>query len=344
MNNWPTTAIRSCAGLRITDTYKAWESSPAWLAEMVRTVTSRLYAQERAKVHENEDSMPVAVHKAAITAQLSKIFGALYDESVPQFSGSWMVDLLVRLGDLGDIGNGYHLPRESRIVRLASGWGRIAGGLPIEASEHATEGIISMSTSSIGRLVRLESGFSQHDHDSEHSEVYVWLTETVEQTCARMWGRLPAHAVSRPTEDAIRYYNVGSRHGCTRGERWNNMKPEDLFVVARTGIQPMHYYLIVASSRYEKEKWFEIEREEARRWIMLAEKRAGITNSIQMSSNGHVNKFRLPDMLPGAWTVGMMACATAIIPYAEGGWIVEVKPDELDLLGILFRSANLQMI
>src|SRR5207253_7257491 len=141
----------ACTDLCMTDDYRDWRPTQAWLAEMTRMVAARLYAQVQAKGVKNGDGSPVAVHKAAITAQVSKAFGALYEEGAPHFSVSWIVDLLVRLGDLGDIGHGYLIPRESRIMRLTPGWGRIAGGLPLEASEHPEEGIHSVLDGTVGR-------------------------------------------------------------------------------------------------------------------------------------------------------------------------------------------------
>ena len=338
----PRTAVPKCAGLRITDDYRTWSPSQAWLAEVARTVTSRIYGQMEDGINEKADRTPVAVHKAAITAQLSKIFGALYDESTPQFSGSWIVDMLVQLGDLGDIGNGYHIPRESRIVRLASGWGRIAGGLPIETSEHAPEelGLVIMST--IGRLVALRQDFAHRDRNTEHSEVFVWSTETVDQILARLLNRLPERSVSRPPEKATQYYSAGYRQGRTRGERWHNKMPTAPFVVARTGMQPTHYYVIEAQSGQREGKWFELEREDARRWVLLVEKSAGITNLIRMNNDG--GTFFLPDMLPRAWTIGIMACASTVIPNGDGGWTVEVQPDGLELLKLLLGNGNIQLI
>src|SRR5262249_29921266 len=129
------------AGLSITDCYQDWRPTQAWLAEKVRMVATRLYAQAEVVSDNKPDQSPIAVHIAAITTQVSKLFGALYDETTPQFSESLLVQLLVLFGDFGDVGHGYYIPRESRIVRTRGRWGRIAGGLPIEISEHPETGI-----------------------------------------------------------------------------------------------------------------------------------------------------------------------------------------------------------
>jgi hypothetical protein len=344
MGKGTTAAVPMCAGLCITDDYRAWRATQGWAAERTRMVATRLYAQVKAEGGKKDDGPPVAVHKAAITAQVSKIFGALYDEMAPQFFGSWIVDLLIQLGDLGDIGYGYYIPRESRIVRLASGWGRIAGGLPIELSEHADKGIGPVLDGTVGRLVKLRGDFEKFDQDTEHSEVYEWLTSTEEQKHAQLWSRLPERTVSRPPEEATTFYNAGFRRGRTRGDRWHNKIPAEAFVVARTGTQPTLYYLMTAKPGHRGKAWFELEKEEARLWILLAEKMSGTLNLISVKQGDQGGTFLLPDMLPGAWTTGLLACASSVTPREEGGWTVEVQSDALELAVILLRSANIQLI
>jgi hypothetical protein len=306
-------------------------------------VASRLFAQVEAEGGEKSDALPVAVHKAAITAQISKVFGALFDETAPHFSGSWLVDLLVQLGDLGDIGHGYYIPRESRIVRLTSKWGRIAGGLPVELSEHPDEGVQFVLDETVGRLVKLRESFAKHDHGTEHSEVYKWQTNTVEQIHAELCEGLPERAASRPPEEATEFYNAGFGRGRTRGERWHKKIPAEAFVVARTGTLPTHYYILGTNATHRGKVWFEVEKEQARWWILLVEKRAGATNLIRTSTSDKGERFILPNMLPGAWTTAIQACASTVTPV-EKGWTLEIQPEARELLETLLRGANILLI
>lgn len=306
-------------------------------------VAARLFAQAKMEGEERNATLPFAVHKAAITGQVSKSYGALFDENAPHFSGSWLVDLLVLLGDLGNIGHGYYFPRESRIVRLAPGWGRIAGGLPIELSEHPDDGIKAMMEETIGRLVKLEEDFSKYDHGTEYSEVYRWQTNTLERIHADLVARLPEKPVSSPPAGIAMFYNAGFQRGRTRNERWNQKMSTDAFIVARTGTSPTHYYVVGAKARHREKEWFEVEKEEARQWILLVEKNAGITNLIRASTSDQVQKFLLPNMLPKAWTTAILACASTVTS-TDKGWELEIRPEAGELLRILMRYANIKLI
>lgn len=340
-----TAALSVFPGLCITDDYKGWRATQRWALERARMVATRLYSQAKEGAKNIDEGQPVAVHRAAITAQVSKIFGALYDETVPQFTESWIVDLLVQLGDLGHIGHGYYIPRESRIVRLTTGWGRVAGGLPLELSEHADKGIGPVLDSTVGRMVKLHVDFGEFNQDTEHSEVYEWLSSTEDKKYAQLSSRLPLRTVSRPPKEATVFYNPGFRRGRTRGERWHNKIPAEAFVVARTEMRPYHYYLMKAKHGQCWKECFELEKEEARAWILLAEKMAGTLNELRMKQGNQGGTFFLPDMLPGAWTSGIMACASSVTEEKEKrGWMVEVEFEALELVMILLRSANIHLI
>lgn len=339
-----TAVLSVCAGLCITDDYNGWRPTQRWLLEMARVVATRLYAQVKEEAENKDVSQPVAVHKAAITAQVAKIFGSLYEETAPQFSESWIVDLLVQLGDLGHIGHGYYIPRESRIVRLTNGWGRIAGGLPIELSEHSDKGIGSVLDCTVGRLVQLLRDFEEFDQDTENSVIYDWLTSTDKNKYAQLSSRLPVRKVSSPPKEATVFYNAGFRRGRKRSERWHNKIPAEPFVVARTVMRPYHYYLMETNNGKCCEGCFELEKEEARPWILLAEKMAGTMNELQIKQGNQGGTFYLPDMLPEAWTSGILACASSVTEEKEkGGWMVEVEPEALELVMILLRSANIHL-
>ena len=119
--------------------------------------------------------------------------------------------------------------------------------------------------------------------------------------------------------------------------------PAEAFVVARIGTQPTHYYVFGAKVGHRGKVWFEVEREQARRWILLVEKMAGTTNLIRLSRSDRGETFVLPNMLPGAWTTAILACASIATP-AEKGWTLEIQPEGREVLGILLRSANIQLI
>jgi hypothetical protein len=89
---------------------------------------------------------------------------------------------------------------------------------------------------------------------------------------------------------------------------------------------------------------FELKKEEARPWILLAEKMAGTMNELQMKQGNQGGTLYLPDMLPDAWTSGILACSSSVTEEKEkGGWMVEVEPESLELVMILLRSANIHL-
>ena len=333
-----------CAGIFISDADPNWRPTQAWLAESTRMVTARMFAQALTQNFGKNDAETDAVHKAAITNQVSKVFGALIDENIPAFSISWIVDLLVQLQDLADIGFGYHIPRESRIIRLSHGWGRIAGGLPIELSEHPEGGIKTVLAGTIGRLVKLSDNFAQHDQNTEHSKVFQWMSRSSDMHFSNLCERLPEKSSTRPPEDETEYYNAQYQRARTRGERWQNRLPDEAFVVARTRGLTMHYYVFFLTEAETCKGWFEVTHEEARNWILLAEKLAGTTNQIRARDNDRVSSLLLPDMLPAAWTVAVLSCASTVVLAEKNGWIVEVQQEARDLMETLLRGANILLI
>jgi hypothetical protein len=332
-----------CAGIFIFDADANWRPTQVWLAEATRMVTARMFAQTLTQNFGKKDAETNAVNKAAITSQVSKVFGALFDENAPLFSIAWIVDLLVQLQDLADIGFGYHIPRESRIVRLSHGWGRIAGGLPLELSEHPEGGIKNVLGGTIGRLVKLSDNFAQHDQNTEHSKVFQWMSRS-DTHYSDLCEQLPEKSSTRPPEDETEYYNAQYQRARTRGERWQNRLPDQAFVVARTRGLPMHYYVFVPTEAETGKGWFEVTHEEARNWILLAEKRAGTTNQIRVTANDNGSTFLLPDMLPAAWTMAILSCASTVVLAEKSGWIVEAQQEPRDLMEILLRGANIILI
>ena len=181
------------------DAYRDWCPTQSWLVEAIRAVATTLYAKA---TYECSDTKSFAVHRAAISGQLSRTFAAILDDALPELSIPVGIDLLVLLEDLAQIGKGYCVPRESRIVRLARNWGRIAGGLPLYSSEHPDLGIKSIHDNTIGRVAELIDGFDSHDRGTEHSEVFAWMGRNTEQIFADLNQDLPDRRSSQPPEKA----------------------------------------------------------------------------------------------------------------------------------------------
>ena len=331
------------SGIAISDAFKEWRPTQAWLAEVTRTTATRMFAQASVESDESGNESTVAVHRGALTTQVHKIFGALLDQDAPPFSVSWVVDLLVHLEDLGDIGYGYYVPRESRVVRLAECWGRIAGGLPLELSEHPEGGIEPLGCESLGRIVKTEYDFAPHDQGTEYSEVFTWGGKSVDRLFSDLCERLPERVASAPPEEHTVYYNSQGQRARNRGDRWQTSFPGGPFVVARTGSQPTHYSVQVRREGERDAGWFEVSHEDARKWVLLAEKVASATNRISAKAETNGVSFLLPDMLPRAWMASLFACAARVMPE-EKGWRLEVHAGGMALLETVLRSANIDLI
>ena len=238
---------------------------------------------------------------------------------------------------------GTYIPRESRVVRLTECWGRIAGGLPLELSEHPEGGTESLHWESVGRVVRMAQDFAPHDHGTEYSEVFRWAAKSVERLFADLCDGLPERPSSPPPEETTHYYNSQYRRVRTRGDRWQNRFPGGAFVIARTGSLPVHYCVHVRREGQREAAWFDVSHEEARRWVLLAEKLAGSTNRIAAKADGHGVSLLLPDMLPEAWTAALFACASEVVPV-EKGWTLGIQNEAMTLVKILLQNANIELI
>jgi hypothetical protein len=313
------------------------------MAEMVRAVASRLFAQANIEGGEAQEKANAAVHRGALAAQVLKIFGALFDVNAPEFSVSWIVDLLVQLDDLADIGFGYYLPRESRVVRLTENWGRIAGGLPLEAGEYADEGFKPLRCDTIGRVVKMEPDFAAYDEGTEYSDVFRCAGESTDCWFANLCDRLPEQHASPPPEETTYYYNPEIQRSRTRGDRWQKKFPGFSIVLARTGVQPAHYSIYLRKPDRRGPSWFEVTHEDYRMWVLLVERLAATTNRIPVKAGQNCTSIMLPDMLPRAWNSALFSCASTVVA-AENGWTLVIQDEARELADTLLRRANIQVI
>jgi hypothetical protein len=189
----------------------------------------------------------------------------------------------------------------------------------------------------------MAQNFSLHDQGTEYSEVFQWSTRSADRIFSDLCEELPDRSASPPPEDATAYYNAQHQRARTRGDRWQNRLPDAAFVVARTGSQPTHYSVRVRQEGQRSDEWFEITHQEARRWVLLAEKLTGSMNRIPMNLKESGLSLFLPDMLPKAWTAAIFACASTVVP-AEKGWTLEIQTEARELLEMLLRGANIQLI
>jgi hypothetical protein len=306
-------------------------------------VISRLYAQICAEAYEKTDLTMIAVHKSAIVAQIVKTFGVLFDENSPNLRVSSIVDSLLILGDVAHIGKGYYIPRESRIVRLTHGWGHIAGGLPLEVSEHPNKGLYPVQEATIGRAVKLREDYAEHEGGAEYSAMHAWQMQSNDELYTHLYENLPEHNEPRSQDETILYYNPWLPRVHTRGGRWQNKQPKGVFIVAKTGNRPAHYYVYVQRRAQGGMVWCDVSNEDARSWILLAEKMAGAVNYIRVKGSDSHFEFLLPDMLPKAWASALCAFSSSWVSE-EYGWVVQIQNEVKCVVEEFLRVANIKLL
>jgi hypothetical protein len=324
----------------ISTDYQNSSPTQTWLTEVVRTVATTLYAKA---ADENTENRPSAVHRKVIAAQVARAFGAILDHDASNLSISGAIDILIPLGDLASVGQGYYIPRESRIVRLTRSWGRIAGGLPLSFSEHPVAAVKSPQVATIGRIVELDDDFDVVDRGTEYSEVFTWISKSSEQILSLLNQDLPDNS-SRPQDGAVKFYNAGFSRARTRRDRWQVKAARNQFVVAKTNGVPTHYFVCFLKKNLSGWHWFELTtKDKARKWVLLAERWAGSTNVIRAKYIEREVHFSVPDMLPDAWTTALLACGASAF-HTDEGWRLVISSDILPLIRILFQSANIELI
>jgi hypothetical protein len=317
-----------------------WSPTQPWLTETIRTVTTALYAETS---EGNSIKTHLPIHQKAIAGQIGRAFGPILTSDQTNLNVFKAINILIDLGDFGDVGHGYCIPRESRVARLVVDWGRIAGGLPLPYSEHSEDGVESSYPETVGRIVKLAPDFDVYDHGSEHSDVYAWISKSPEQILELLNQDLRDQCSSESPQDTVVFYNVGVRNARTRRDRWQTKAPPERFVVARTTRPPIHYFICFSKRQRSGWHWFAVTNDEGRKWLLLTEREAGVINTIR---GNHVQSgvyLRVPDMLPGAWMRALLASATSALK-AEQGLDLLVSGEVLPLVRAVLKSANIEII
>ena len=302
-----------------------------WIAEALRATISRMYAETGGE----------PVHRTAITSHVSKAFLSTDVDTLLNQPSS-IFDILVVIEDVADVGNGYYMPRESRVTRLSPSFGRIAGGLPYEHSEHPDSDEELLKPITIGRIVRLDPAVSVDPDTVEYSSVIEWTKQTPRWIYERLIEELPRHGVSRPIEHEVYFYHADPKRGYSRRDRWRTKEPKATFGVARCGMSPVHYFLFGNVRGRSDHEWIELTKEAARKWILLMERTADIRNRMQTIREGSQLSFTLPDMLPREWTSAILACATDAL-VIEKGWRVTCDASTEQALTDILTSANIEL-
>lgn len=312
-----------------------WTLTQAWLAEIVRATVSTAYTEL-----EGDEGQASGVHQNAIVGRVTKAVGALFELAQPEFSISETIDLLVRLGDLGDLGNGYIIPRESRLMILDSAWGRVVGGLPMQPQDYSELEVAPLRCKTMGRIVSLPQDLEISRTTLEHSEILWWSRSGITEVTGYLTNQLPQRTCTKPSEDAIRFYHASYQRNGYRKTRWKTDAPVEPFAIARSITLPARYFVCL-DNRNSGTIWFPIMSEQARKWILLAERYHATTNRLYMEEQDYALKIRLPDMLPTAWTSALLACASNVT-VIERGWEAVIADEVRPCFELLLSASNIR--
>jgi hypothetical protein len=146
------------------------------VAEYIRAAAGLVYADACQAVPDD-----FSCHQNRIISVVSARLGLGLACGVDREYLAGLFDILVRIGDLAHVGDGHYVPRESRVTMFAEGWGRIAGGVPLECSGISGKSIEDHldGVSTIGRMVKLAAGYIPIDW--EEAGIYLWSRASNEE-------------------------------------------------------------------------------------------------------------------------------------------------------------------
>lgn len=332
-----TTSDVAVSAVLSSERWHGWAATHAWLAETVRATTSGMYAEI-----EGDDGEMFGVHQNAIVGRITKAFGVLIETARPELSVSETIELLVRLCDLGNLSGGYVIPREMRLQVVVSGWGRLAGGLSLQPNDYAELDVKPLQTPTIGRIVSLHQNFDVSQPRLEHSEILWWSKSENQAVFAELTRQLPERSCSRPLDGSIRYYHPNCRGSRTRRARWQDELPIEPFVVARSISLPARYFVCITSIANHA-NWFRVGRDQARKWILFAERCYATVNTIYSEKHDGALKVRVPDMLPAVWTAALLGCGSRVTPI-DKGWEIVIADEVAPLFRVLLAASNMRII
>jgi hypothetical protein len=304
----------------------------SYLAEMLRTSASRVYAET--------DSNGEGAFLCHSNRIVSKVFtrlgsGTACDVSRDQLSQ--LFKILVKIGDLADIGKANYAPRESRVSFFVDGWGRIAGGVPLECAGVSGEGVEDHleSVFTIGRMVKLSTGVAM-PVDWEICETHLWskasdnaLYEHLLENCLGV--RCP------PVVDSCEFYDTNRSGG--RRFRWRQKKPAlATFIVARI-VGQADYFVILPDPKNDALEWFELLQDDARKWIVLAERITKLRNFVPSACFEGYRVVHLPNILPDFLLRALLSCSAAT-RRTDKGWELRIGDELLDFLVTILALGN----
>jgi len=211
---------------------------------------------------------------------------------------------------------GAYIPRETRILLFSPTYARIAGGLPIQFSEHKDEGIVLCEAETIGRIVMVANEGESLPPEWSLSRCYTWGAMSVSERVATLLAKARKQTVAL-TEN-VTFYNPKKPRAYWRGTRWQNSPVRGKHSIARrTGIASD--YFLVSDAGGGAERWFEISYEDARCWLVVIDQMADVAHSVKRRIEDGTIRFTLPMNMPD-FCLEAMASASSHLAHEDFLW------------------------
>lgn len=226
--------------------------------------------------------------------------------------------VLVELGDFCYVGSGQYVPRETRIIQVIPGWGRIAGALNISGCGMEDIWMSHGIATSIGRLVRMSPGLECLTRVGRSSLLNAkgeirCLLDTVPEILGSMVSRTPI-----PLTD-VQFYT------CERSKNrifamWHHKPEHQGIVLCRSGTNS--YFIALPDSSAEfAERYLEIDRDQRKLIGQYFRAKWGASETVVAQKGNGVITIRLRHSLPAAVELEMLAVSSAFEADSEYGWL-----------------------
>ncbi|CAN5643013.1 hypothetical protein BH09VER1_BH09VER1_16160 [soil metagenome] len=281
-----------------------------WLAEIIRTTACQMFA-----LSGEDPSRQPPRHSNEILSEVRHRLGSVDSFSPEKDDLRAIFRLLILLEDFAHIRRGSYLPRETRILLIAPGYARIAGGLPLLFSEFKEYGVSLCATETIGRIATV-SQVIERPQDWSFSNAFIWGELSLDERFDLLLAR--TGSISSGTSDNVFFYNPKKRE-YYRGRRWQKAPVRGEFAIARREGKTNAYFLVLNSGMTSKERWHDISYEDAKSWLVAIDQAAGTVHSVEKHIEHDVILLDLPMNMPTFCIEALVSIASRV-SYEKPLW------------------------
>jgi hypothetical protein len=278
----------------------------AWLAEVLRWEASTQFA-----LAVEADSNKCGFSKTLVLNSLTRRL-SLWNSDLLSSQLKLCFDALATLKDFGKLDDrkGY-IPRESRVVLLAKGWVRMAGGLPERHNECPDDTGIHLLQGTIGRLAKYSGGKEIPD-SWEVKRTFLWETDFCKSTVTGIESSLDR--VESLADKELHFYHSSKSPWAARWNCWSSSLPREQIVVARSSVaSPRSYFLV---DRTRPTAGVAMNRDAAMLYLLHLDRVNQRQFPCRLEMSGKELVLNVPNLLPSDWHDALLACS---LSYADMG-------------------------